>query len=153
VAVAVRVHPRASALPPSPNGRIVQMADGVVVGTTPADPGVGPDRAFCALSGTTEGSMSVKVVLEFQTTPDNVQSVKDLFRSVLPDTRAYDGFESLTVHQNEEDPTAFLVWEQWATRPHYEKYLAWRTETGDLDKLLGMLVGQPSFRFFNHVGV
>ena len=97
--------------------------------------------------------MSVKVVLEFQTTPDNVQSVKDLFRSVLPDTRAYDGFESLTVHQNEEDPTAFLVWEQWATRPHYEKYLAWRTETGDLDKLLGMLVGQPSFRFFNHVGV
>ena len=97
--------------------------------------------------------MSVNVVLEFQAMPDQVEAVKDLFREVLPDTRGYEGFESLTVHQNDDDPTPFLVWEQWATRPHYEKYLAWRTETGVLDRLLAMLNGQPSIRHFNHVGV
>ena len=97
--------------------------------------------------------MSVKVVLEFQTTADQVDAVKDLFRAVLADTRAYEGFESLTVHQDVDDPTSFLVWEQWETRPHYEAYLAWRTETGVLDKLVAMLTGEPSIRFFDHVGV
>ena len=57
------------------------------------------------------------------------------------------------MHQNDDDPTLFLVWEKWATRPHYEDYLAWRTETGVLDKLLAVLAGEPSIRFFNHVGV
>ena len=97
--------------------------------------------------------MSVKVVLEFKTTADHVDAVKDLLRAVLPDTRSYEGFESLTVHQDEEDPTSFLVWEQWATRANYEAYFSWRTETGVLDTLLAMLVGQPSIRFFDHVGV
>ena len=97
--------------------------------------------------------MSVKVALEFQTTPDQVDAMKEFFRAVLPDTRGYEGFESLTMHQNDDDPTSFFVWEQWATRPRYEAYLAWRTENGDLDKLAVMLTGQPSIRFFNHVGV
>lgn len=44
-------------------------------------------------------------------------------------------------------------WEQWATRGQYETYLAWRTETGALDKLVAMLDGPPSIRFLDHVGV
>ena len=96
--------------------------------------------------------MSVKVVLEFQTAPESVEDVKEFLRAALPDTRAYDGFESLTVHQNDDDPTSFLIWEQWVTRQHYETYLAWRQETGVLDKLVAMLRGAPSIRFFNPVG-
>ena len=97
--------------------------------------------------------MSVKVVLEFQTTADQIDAVKSFLRSVFPDTRSYDGFESLTVHQNEDDPTSFLIWAQWATRANYEAYLAWRTETGVFEKLIAMLVGQPSIRILNNVGV
>jgi quinol monooxygenase YgiN len=97
--------------------------------------------------------MSVTVVLEFQTQPDKVNAVKEFFRKLLPDTRAYDGFESLTVHQNQEDPTGFLVWELWNTRQEYDAYLAWRTETGALSDLVAMLASPPSFRFFDFVGV
>ena len=97
--------------------------------------------------------MSVTVVLEFQTQPDKADEVREFFRKILPDTRAYDGFESLTVHQNQDDPSAFLVWELWATRPQYEAYLAWRTETGALGDLVAMLTGPPSIRFFGFVGV
>jgi quinol monooxygenase YgiN len=97
--------------------------------------------------------MSVKVVLEFQTTADKVDTVIEFFRAVLPDTRAYEGFESLTMHQSDDDPTSFLVWEQWANRPNYEAYFAWRGESGALDKLAQLMVGPPSIRFFNHVGV
>jgi quinol monooxygenase YgiN len=97
--------------------------------------------------------MSVTVVLEFHTQPDKVDAVKEFFRKLLPDTRAYDGFESLTVHQNQDDPTAFLVWELWKTRQNQDGYLAWRTETGALSDFVAMLAGPPSFRFFDFVGV
>ena len=97
--------------------------------------------------------MSVTVVLEFQAKADKVDEIKEFFRKVLPETRAYDGFESLTLHQDQEDLTSFLVWELWATRSNYEAYLAWRTETGALSSLVEMLAGPPSFRFFDFVGV
>ena len=90
--------------------------------------------------------MSVKVILEFQTTPDQVDPVKKFFRDVLPDTRGYDGFESLNVHQDDDDPTRFIIWEQWATRPQYEAYLAWRTESGVMNEFVDMLAGEPSIR-------
>ena len=43
--------------------------------------------------------------------------------------------------------------EDWNSRQHYEKYLAWRTERGDLDKLVGWIQGDPSIRYFDNVGV
>ena len=49
-----------------------------------------------------EVDVSVKVVLEFRTTPDQVDAVKALFREVLPDTRGYEGCESLTLHQGDD---------------------------------------------------
>ena len=97
--------------------------------------------------------MSVTVVLEFEAQPDKVAAVRELFRKLLPDTRAYEGFESLTVHQNQEHPSAFPIWEHWATRQQYEAYLAWRTETGALGDLGAMLTGPPSIRFFDFVDV
>jgi quinol monooxygenase YgiN len=96
-------------------------------------------------------AMSTFVVLECQAKPDKVDEVKNFLRKVLPDTRAYEGFESLVVHQSQEDPTSLMMYEQWSTRPNYEAYLAWRTETGALDEFVAMLAGPPSFRFFDLV--
>ena len=96
--------------------------------------------------------MSVNVVLEIKAQPDQAANVIEFFRKALPATRAYDGFESLTLHQDQDDPSAFLIWEQWVTRRHYEAYLAWRTESGTLDELVQMLDGPPSFRFLDFVG-
>jgi quinol monooxygenase YgiN len=96
--------------------------------------------------------MSVTVVLECRTAEDKTDEVIAFFRKVLPDTRAYDGFESLTVHRNSDDPTSLLIWETWASRPHYEKYFQWRTDTGALGTLMQMLDGEPSIRFFDYVG-
>jgi quinol monooxygenase YgiN len=95
--------------------------------------------------------VSTFVVLEFQVKPDQVEAVKEFLKKVLPDTRAYEGFESLVVHQSQEDPTCLLIYEQWSTRPHYETYLGWRTETGALDELVEMLSDPPTFRFFDLV--
>jgi hypothetical protein len=36
---------------------------------------------------------------------------------------------------------------------HYENYLAWRQQRGDLDKLATALVGPPSIRYFDLTSV
>ena len=97
--------------------------------------------------------MSVKIVLEFEAKADQVDNAKKFLRSVLPDTRDYEGFESLTLHQSDDDPTRFLIWQQWVSRDHYEAYLAWRVDSGVLSEFVDMLEGEPVIRVFNHVGV
>ena len=96
--------------------------------------------------------MSVTIALEIQVQPGKADAVKEFLQKNLPDTRAYAGFESLTVHQNQDDPNSFVIWEQWATRPNYEAYLAWRDETGVLQGFVDMLAGPPSFKFYDFVG-
>jgi quinol monooxygenase YgiN len=46
-----------------------------------------------------------------------------------------------------------VIVEQWDTRGHYEKYLAWRTESGVMDEFAAMMAGPPNIRFFDYFGV
>jgi quinol monooxygenase YgiN len=95
--------------------------------------------------------MSTFVVFECRTKPDRVDDATNFLRKVLPDTRAYEGFIGLVVHQSQDDPTSLMMYEQWSTRTAYEAYLAWRNETGVLDEFVDMLAGPPSIRFFDLV--
>jgi quinol monooxygenase YgiN len=70
--------------------------------------------------------MSVKVLLEFQAKADQVDNIKKFLRSELPDTRGYDGFESLTMHQSDDNPTRFLFWS--SGRPARTMRRTWRGE-------------------------
>ncbi len=97
--------------------------------------------------------MTCQVILEIKVKPESVDATRAWFRSVLPDTRAYDGFVTLHIAQNVDAPTELMIVEQWDTRAAYEKYLAWRGERGDMVALAGMLDGEPKIRFFNYFGV
>lgn len=76
-----------------------------------------------------------------------------LMGSILADTRAYDGCEGITVQRNMEDSANVLLIEQWESRAHYDKYLAWREETGVLGKIVALLEGPPNIRYYTDVGV
>ena len=97
--------------------------------------------------------MTCQVILEIKVKPECVEPARAWFKSVLPDTRAFDGFVTLHMGQNQDDPTELMIVEQWDTRAAYEKYLAWRGERGDMNALGAMLAGEPRFRFFNYFGV
>jgi len=71
------------------------------------------------------------------------------FRQVLPDTRAYDGCIGVDVYQNQDDTDVVVLVEQWQTRAHYEKYLAWREEMGMLAELVELTEAPPSLRYFD----
>ena len=95
--------------------------------------------------------MSVMVILEIQVKPENISNMKSLLAEILPDTRAYDGCQGIETHSNTEDPGNIVAIEYWNSRAHYEKYLAWRTETGVMDQLGAMLAGPPSIRYFEKI--
>lgn len=95
--------------------------------------------------------MSITVLLELQAKPEAADELKAVFKEILPDTRAYDGCQGVDVFGNMDDGSNLVLYERWDTRQHYETYLAWRTETGALEKLSAMLAGPPSIRYYDRV--
>jgi quinol monooxygenase YgiN len=61
--------------------------------------------------------------------------------------------QTLYCIQNQEDPEVVLIVEQWDSRQHYERYLAWRAERGDMEIFGAMMAGPPNIRFFDYFRV
>jgi quinol monooxygenase YgiN len=97
--------------------------------------------------------MSVTILLDLKAAPGAIDKLKQIFVEILPDTRAYDGCEGLDVHLNQDDGDNLVIVERWQSRPHYEKYFAWRQETGLLDRLGPLLGAPPSVRFLDETGI
>jgi quinol monooxygenase YgiN len=96
--------------------------------------------------------MSVLVLLEPEAADGRADELIALLNSVLGDTRAYDGCEGVSMHQDQDSPNKLVLVERWATRPHYERYVGWRGERGDLDRLGALCAGPPVIRYFDEVG-
>ena len=97
--------------------------------------------------------MSIIVILDCSTNPANTKDLTDFLRDELFHTRGFDGCNSITIHQNQDDPNNLVFIENWDSKEQYEKYIGWRTERGDMDKLGGWMAGPPSIRQFDNVGV
>lgn len=92
--------------------------------------------------------MSTLVLLEGQVQSDKIADMRSYLAQILPDTRSYDGCQGIDAQFNMDDPGNMILVEQWESRGHHEKYLQWRTETGAVDKIVSMLAGPPSIRYF-----
>ncbi len=93
--------------------------------------------------------MAVTVLLELQLQEDKVDTLLQTMKEILPDTRGYDGCIGVEVVQNQDEPANIVLIQKWETRPHYEKYLAWRTETGVVEQLGTLVAAPPSIKFFD----
>ena len=97
--------------------------------------------------------MSVTVFLELDLKPENVNDLKSFMRDELHYTRGFDGCNSITVQTNQDDPSNMVLVENWDSKEQFERYLAWRTERGDVEKMGAWLTGSPSIRYFDNAGV
>ena len=84
--------------------------------------------------------MSHFVIAEFHAAPGKLDELTATLKAVLPETRAYDGCLGLESWLDKERSTIVLT-EQWASFHHYDRYLAWRGETGVLAAAAAMLDG------------
>ncbi|MBK8308963.1 MAG: antibiotic biosynthesis monooxygenase [Gammaproteobacteria bacterium] len=91
--------------------------------------------------------MSCIVLLELQIKPESVNEMKAFLTRILPDTRTYAGCKSLDVYGDLENGASLVFHECWDSRAHYEKYFAWRTETGVAAQLGAMMAAAPVLRY------
>ena len=78
--------------------------------------------------------MAVSVILEVKAKPGTGDELVAFFRSILPETRAFEGCTSVDTLQNSDDADNVVLVEVWDSREQYEKYLAWRRESGTNDR-------------------
>ena len=95
--------------------------------------------------------MSIVITFDVTAKAGQVDALIALFTETLGDTRQFDGCIKLDLHTENEAPDTVFMVEEWASKTAYEKYLAWRAQRGDMDKLMELIAGPPVIRFFSHV--
>ena len=91
--------------------------------------------------------MSVLVNLQLNVKPGQVPALLDVFRELLPGTRAYEGCHWVKLAKQLEHDNVLEPVSQWDSKEHYDAYLKWRVDTGAITALKEFLDEEPVFRF------
>ena len=95
--------------------------------------------------------MSVVVIVNMSVKDESLDEIKKYFKGILPDTRSFEGCQGVQLYENKESPTKLIIHAKWDSEETQKKYMAWRVETGLLDKLTPMLSEPLSMQFYNIV--
>jgi quinol monooxygenase YgiN len=95
--------------------------------------------------------VSILVLLELEAKEGKADAMIDVLRRNLGDTRARQGCESVTVHQDHDQPTSILLVERWASRADDDAYRAWRAGDGAIAEMGPLVAGMRKIRYFDDV--
>lgn len=77
------------------------------------------------------------------------------FLKALPDmlkeTAKAPGLRNLVVVRNKDKTNQIMFIETWDTEDAFKKYIAWRTERGDIEKITSVLDGPRELNFWPNV--
>ncbi len=96
--------------------------------------------------------MSVIVTLEAGLREGCREDLVTMLREFLPQTRLYKGFIDISINFQRES-NSVLFFEEWESVEAYEAYLAWRVETGVMDRLGSVFVSAPDISYFDREDV
>ena len=96
--------------------------------------------------------MSITVIADMKAKRGQVDALREMLSSHLPDTRARPGCESVTVHQDQDSPETIVLIEQWASRQRQNDYLVWLQGQQDMEPLLALLDGPVPIRYLDFLG-
>jgi quinol monooxygenase YgiN len=95
--------------------------------------------------------MSISIITQFKTKPNRSKDLIALIRRVLPESLKHEGCEEVCIRQNQDEPNDVISAQRWASRRHYESYVAWRTKNGVTAVFQEMLAEPIGVRFFDDV--
>ena len=82
----------------------------------------------------------VSITVDYMFKPGHADGFCELIPTLLRDTAKFEGFRSIRVVRNGANPDRVMLIEEWDSEDHYKKYIAWRTERGDMDRTADLLV-------------
>jgi quinol monooxygenase YgiN len=88
---------------------------------------------------------TVVMIAELTIKPDKIEEFLEYTVENLKLSRSYPGNLAFDILIDEARPEKVLFYEVWQTQRSQKEYMAWRTQAGDLTKLLAFLAGEPKF--------
>lgn len=95
--------------------------------------------------------MSFHVTLELTAADGKADELLAVFKRILPDTRARQGCEFVTVHRDQENPNQIVLIERWTTKEDDAAYREWRAGEGKVTDMAGLVGAPPVIRYFDDV--
>ena len=95
--------------------------------------------------------MSIIVLFNMSAKEESLEEIKKYFKEILPDTRSFEGCQGVHLYGNKETPTKLTIHAKWTSEEAQKKYMTWRMETGEFDKLSSMLSEPPSMQYYDIV--
>lgn len=95
--------------------------------------------------------MSIIVLVKISAKEEHLEELKQYFKKILPETRSYEGCQGIHLYENKETPTKLIIHAKWTSEEAQKKYISWRMETGEFDKLSPMLSEPLSMQYYDIV--
>jgi len=73
----------------------------------------------------------------------------DALSVALVDTRAFDGCKSVKTFVDADNPDNVVLIEEWDSRSHNDRYMAWRVESGLIEMLAPILARPLDIHFLD----
>lgn len=114
--------------------------------------GVSHHRRMARLSTQPEDVSMLNGVLAtvtWKTKPELADMCVEALRGMFPMTRLKKGFRNIRLLRSEVDPNEFTLVQEWDEVQDHQNYMQFRTETGDLEKLMAMAVNPPQIAYWS----
>lgn len=79
------------------------------------------------------------IVVTLRLTPSDPKAFMSFLAEILPDTRKAKGCRFSKTYVGKDGPGEVLLLQEWDSPEDQQAYMAWRQETGVLEKFLGHL--------------
>ena len=93
--------------------------------------------------------MTVSVLLEGNLQDGERDGFTTLLTEKFKATKTFEGFQTIDLTYNVEDPNNWVITELWDSKEQYEKYLQFRQEDGTLEEVAAVCRDAPSVRIFD----
>tara|TARA_B100000676_G_scaffold72113_1_gene71960 strand:+ start:100 stop:396 length:297 start_codon:yes stop_codon:yes gene_type:complete len=93
--------------------------------------------------------MTTIVILDIPADVASRDAIYSMLTGVLDETRGFDGNQGMELLVNQDDPSNIVLYERWQSREHYERYLAFRQESGFSAEFRAIIPGEVSVRKFD----
>jgi quinol monooxygenase YgiN len=94
--------------------------------------------------------MTTMICVEATLQAGRVQDATEFLQQRFPETREYAGCQDIIAYLNDDGKTMMFV-EHWDSKADFDKYLAWRQESGSFAAFTDMVDGELKFRTFEQV--
>ena len=93
-------------------------------------------------------SEGVLATVTWRIKPELADKCVEALQNMFPTTRLKKGFRSIRLLRSEADPNEFILIQEWDEVQDHQAYMQFRTETGDIAKLIAMTVSPPQIGYW-----